>query len=118
MRIVVTGGSGSLGKFVVQELRSDHEVIVFDQVRLDKWQPCQIGNIEDLGQVIGAVAGADAIVHLAAIPSPGTYPNEVVFRSNVVGTFSVHEAAWRLGIPKVVSTSSEAALGFFFHTRQ
>lgn len=117
MRIVVTGGAGFLGRFVVEELRQAHEVTVFDKISSEINVRCLIGDIEDLGQVIGAFANVEAVVHLAAIPSPGTYANEIVFRTNTQGTFNVHEAAWRLGIRKVVSTSSEAALGFFFRTQ-
>ena len=61
--------------------------------------------------------GWDAIVHLSAIPSPRTYPNATVFRTNVMGTFNVHEAAVLAGVPLVVSTSSQSAYGFAWQHR-
>jgi nucleoside-diphosphate-sugar epimerase len=42
----------------------------------------------------------------------------VTFHTNVMGTFNVHEAAWQLGIRRVVSTSSTAALGFDWRERE
>ena len=120
MKVVVTGGSGKLGSWVVAELISDeggaapHDVTVFDRA------PCPAGrgvrylagDIVDLGHVVGALAGADAVIHLAAIPTHSVAPNEDTFRVNAMGTFNVHEAAWRLGIGRVVTLSSEAVLGW------
>lgn len=67
---------------------------------------------EDLGQLVEVCAGADAIVHLAAIPAPGAHPSATIFRTNALGTFNVHEAAILMGVPLVVSTSSQSAFGF------
>jgi nucleoside-diphosphate-sugar epimerase len=73
-----------------------------------------VGEIQDLGQVMEAAAGTDAIVHLAAVHNPHVAPTNVVFDINVIGTFNVHHAAFRLGIPRVVSTSSNAAVGWAY----
>ena len=59
-----------------------------------------------------ALAGADAVVHLAAIPTHSVVSNEQTFALNTGGTFNVHEAAWRLGVRRVVTLSSEAVLGW------
>ena len=130
MRVVVTGGLGKIGQWVVNELisgaeqRTPHEVIVFDRVAGPQQGPFQqgpvryvIGDTLDLGQVLGVLAGADAVVHLAALPAPGYATNDVTFRTNVLGTFNVHEAAWRLGIRRLVSTSSTAVLGWVYRER-
>lgn len=120
MKIVVTGGAGKLGRWVTRALLSaekvdpSREVVVFDRTTVagtDRLK-CLVGDIEDLGQVFGALAGADAVVHLAGIPTHGIVANEVTFRINAVGTYNVHEAAWRLGIRRVVTASSEAVLGW------
>jgi nucleoside-diphosphate-sugar epimerase len=58
--------------------------------------------------------GVDAIVHLAAIPGPGSAPNETVFRVNSVSTYNVFEAARRFGIRNIVWASSETLLGLPF----
>jgi nucleoside-diphosphate-sugar epimerase len=77
-----------------------------------------VGDVTDLGQVIGTCAGADAIIHLAAIRRWGIAPNDVTFRTNVMGSFNVHEAAYRLGIRRVASVSSEAILGWDYRERE
>jgi len=73
-----------------------------------------LGDVLDLGQVVGVLAGADAVIHLAGIPHPWTVPDDVVFRTNTLATFNVHEAAARLGIRRVVTASSEAAVGWTY----
>lgn len=115
MKIVITGGSGFLGKWLVAELK-DHEVVVFDRMKHPTVNT-YIGSIEDLSGCLAAFKGADAVIHTAALNSPIKSSPEEVYRVNTVGTFSVHEAARKLGIKKVISTSSEAAYGFFFKIR-
>src|SRR5919199_6564412 len=121
MKIVVTGGTGMIGRNVVAELAAaGHEVIAFDKVRPAdpvKGVRYRIGDHEDLGQVAEVCDGVDAIAHLSAIPAPRTYPNATVFRTNVMGTFNVHEAAVMMHVPLVVSTSSQSAYGFAYHHR-
>ena len=121
MKVIVTGGAGRIGRYVVAELaQAGHEVISFDQARPPDPVPgvrYRIGDHEDLGQVVELCQGAGAIAHLSAIPAPRTYPNATVFRTNVMGTFNVHEAAVLMGVPLVVSTSSQSAYGFAWHHR-
>ena len=120
MKVVVTGGCGKAGRALVEELASDgngkasHEVLVFDKAPVRDRDRLRFvrGDIQDLGQVHGALAGADAVIHLAGIHTHGIVSNEETFRINAMGTFNVHEAAWRLGIPRVVTMSSEAVLGW------
>lgn len=116
MKVVVTGGSGHVGQWVVKALRPDHDVLVFDRNKPPRELKARyfLGEHEDLGQVIGALAGADAVVHVSGIIGVGVIPNEVLFRTNIIGTFNVHEAAARVGIRKVVSTSSEAVVGLMY----
>ena len=68
----------------------------------------------DLGQVVGAcaLASTGTVVHLAAVPVAGRTTDDVLFRTNVLGTFNVFEAAFRLGIPQVVLVSSDAVYGW------
>ncbi len=118
MKILVTGGLGKVGGPVVEELLGGgHEVTVLDRLpgpRDGGNVRYLVGEIQDLGQVIEAAAGTDAIVHLAAVHNPHVAPTNVVFDTNVIGTFNAHHAAFRLGIPRVVSTSSNAAVGWAY----
>src|SRR5260370_19292741 len=74
-------------------------------------------DLSDLGQTYGALAGADAVIHLAAIPAPVGLPPEVVYRNNVISQFNVFEAAATLGIRRIVYASSISALGFPYQHR-
>ncbi len=118
MKILVTGGLGKVGQEVVKELLGGgHALTVLDRLpgpRDGGRVRHLMGEIQDLGQVMEAAAGADAIVHLAAVHNPNVAPTGVVFETNVNGTFNVHHAAYRLGIPRVVSTSSNAAVGWAY----
>ena len=119
MRVAVTGGSGLAGFAVVESLLDKgHDVVSIDRVPLP--QPVaeyRLVNCEDLGQVYGACLGADAIVHLAAIPRPVFHTPEQVFRTNTVATFNVFEVAVSLGISRVVYVSSVSVLGLPFNSR-
>jgi nucleoside-diphosphate-sugar epimerase len=115
MRVLVTGGSGRIGQAVIRELL-DHgyEVVSADlrrpAARPDGFRFVQT-EIGDVGQVAGAMAGCDAVIHLAAIPDAWTSADEVVFGNNTRATFAVLQAATLLGVKKAVISSSISALG-------
>ncbi|MBA7499490.1 MAG: NAD-dependent epimerase/dehydratase family protein [Clostridia bacterium] len=116
MKVVVTGGSGNVGRYVVDELKKfHHEVTVFDvKEPKDKDIAFVKGDMLKIDDCRKAFEGAEAIVHLAAIPHPLNDPPERVFNTNVAGIFSVHQAAADLGIKKVVHASSDSSYGFGF----
>jgi nucleoside-diphosphate-sugar epimerase len=105
MRILVTGGLGKVGQAVVCELLKDpaYEITVLDRTPGPERGPVKylVGDIQDLGQVMEAMAGAEAVIHLAAIHNPNIATASVVYQTNVVGTFNVHHAAFRLGVKRV-----------------
>jgi nucleoside-diphosphate-sugar epimerase len=127
MKIVVTGGSGKAGRAVVRDLlEHGHDVLNVDLVPpaesrpLDSPAPFLPADLTDLGQTIEALSGGErmrgveAVVHLAAIPSPVHATPDVVFRTNVTSTHTVFSAAVRLGLQRVVWASSETTLGLPF----
>jgi nucleoside-diphosphate-sugar epimerase len=118
MRVVVTGGSGLAGRAVVEHLVAHgHDVTNADVVPSEGPAPFRRVEMGDLGQVYGALRGAGAVVHLAAIPRPTFDVPEVVYRTNTMATFNVLEAAAALGIPRVVYASSVSVIGFPFFER-
>ncbi len=115
MKVTVTGGSGKVGKYVIDELKRFHRVTVFDDKESkDKDVNFTKGDMLSIDDCRKAFKGMDAIIHLAAIPNPLNDPPERVFNTNVVGTFNVHQAAADLGIKKVVQASSDSSYGFNF----
>lgn len=116
MKVLVTGGTGRLGTAVVRDLiEHGYEVVCADRKRSAEPSPPGGRFVEvalgDVGQVAGAMAGCDAVIHLGAIPSPYSHADEVVFNNNVGGTFAVLQAANLLGIKKAAIASSLSALG-------
>jgi nucleoside-diphosphate-sugar epimerase len=124
-RVVVTGGSGKVGRACVEDLLGHgYEVINVDAVA-PREQRCPFTQLDvaDFGQTVEALSGidgrhrgVDAVVHLAAIPASGRQPNAVTFRTNMLSTYNVFEAARRVGIKNVVWASSETVLGLPFDT--
>jgi len=118
MRVVVTGGSGKAGRWVVRDLRSlGHDVLSVDIARdPDSAGASLLVDLADLGQCHEVVTGADAIVHLVAIPSSGIHPAGETFRNNAISTYNVFAAASDRGVGRVVWASSETVLGLPFDT--
>ena len=116
MRIVVTGGSGKAGRWVVRDLREHrHDVLNVDVVHDGSDHGlCVLADLTDLGQTYDVLAGADAVVHLAAIPAPGLRPDGETFRNNALSTFNVFRAAEDRSVGRVVWASSETVLGLPF----
>lgn len=133
-RVIVTGGSGLAGKWVVENLvEHGHEVMNLDRVPMAKRTArTLITDITDAGQVFNALASStapvefaddlepkpiDAIVHFAAIPRIMVTPDNEVYRINVMGTYNILDAAAKLGIRKVILASSETTYGVVFAHR-
>ena len=116
-KVLVSGSDGRIGRATVLELQAHgYDVRSADLNATQPWDT-QIVDFTDLGQVIGVMQGQDAVIHLAAIPSPSVHTAEVVFRTNVMSTFNVLEAATILGIRNIAMASSISALGYAFRHR-
>ncbi len=125
MRVVVTGGSGKLGRAVVGELIDHgHEVWNVDlAASRDPRARFTRVDLTDFGQVYELFRGIDegwpvidGLVHLAAIPGPAQVPNAALFANNIVGSYDVFAAARHAGIQNIVWASSETLLGLPFDT--
>jgi UDP-glucose 4-epimerase len=117
MRIAITGGSGRVGRAVTElALAQGHSVVSIDRV-----QPAEgsladnvtfiQASITEYADFEQALQGCDALVHLAAYPSPGGHPDYEVHNNNVVGSYNALSAAARLGIKRVCQASSINATG-------
>jgi nucleoside-diphosphate-sugar epimerase len=116
MRVVVTGGSGKGGRWVMRELREHgHDVLNVDVAHDGSPHgQCIVADLTDLGQCHELLAGAEAVVHFAAIPAPDIRPAGETFRNNAMSTYNVFAAATEHGVGRVVWASSETVLGLPF----
>jgi nucleoside-diphosphate-sugar epimerase len=133
-RVIVTGGSGKAGKYVVQDLvEQGYTVLNLDLKHLPSLGTrTLITDLADAGQVFNALASyvggiaapsirpqpIDAVVHLAAIPAIFMVPDNEVFRINTLSTYNVLDAASKLGIRKAIIASSETTYGLCFAYEQ
>ena len=128
-KIAVTGGSGKAGRAVVRHLlEHGHQVLNVDRVPSaessgpDSRAPFIYADLTDYGQTLEAIGraeklpGIEAVVHLAAIPSPVHATPDLTFRTNITSTHTVFAAAAHLGLERVVWASSETTLGLPFDT--
>lgn len=117
MHIAITGGSGGVGRAVVAlALEQGHTAVNIDRVAPPAAHP-QPGvpfvqvDLSDFDALKAAMAGCDALVHLAAIPAPGSHPDHVVHNNNVVGSYNALLGAAELGIRRICQASSVNAIG-------
>jgi UDP-glucose 4-epimerase len=126
-KILVIGGAGFIGSFVVAELLKEEvaEVLVYDNFARGqklylkeqlKDSRCTIfpngGDIRDLDILDTAVKGKDYVVSLAAmwLLHCKDYPR-TAFEVNIAGTFNVLEACVKHNIKKLVWSSSASVYG-------
>jgi UDP-glucose 4-epimerase len=115
-RVLVTGGSGFIGRHVVSELTADGaQVRVIDlQPHADPSVDIVVGDIADPAALESAFAGGiDSIVHLAAVTSVlrSLEHPELTFRTNVAGTHALLEAGRAAGAGSLAFASTNAVTG-------
>jgi len=106
--ILVTGGSGSVGKMLLPFLLGyGYTVDNYDLYKHD--------DIFDEKKLVKRLKGKDAVIHLAAIPHPFLIgvKDEDYWRVNVEGTKRVYESCVKAGVKKFIYTSSGCVYGFW-----
>jgi nucleoside-diphosphate-sugar epimerase len=116
MNVLITGSSGRIGRYVVQEMVDfGHSVTAADLAPPPRHDDLHIRvDLTDAGDVYQAFARSepDAVIHLGAWANEGLAPDTRVYGDNVLGTFNVFQACADLGIRRVVSASSAQVYGF------
>lgn len=115
MRILVTGGSGRIGRYVVRDLaQAGHQVTSVDVVhRSFPNTRTMLVDLTDAGQVYQALiySEAEAVVHLGAWAGYYAVPPACMYGDNVCGTFNLFQACADLGVGRVISASSHYVYG-------
>ncbi|WEX11103.1 NAD(P)-dependent oxidoreductase [Chelativorans sp. AA-79] len=121
MRVLVTGGNGRIGRYLLQELASHgHEV-----TSLDLNPPPEpvagvgtmLGNVARAEDIFGAIAyaKAEAVIHMAAWSDPGIVADTRTYCDNVSANFNVLDACFNLSVRRVLVASSAQVYGFAGH---
>ncbi|MER7908191.1 NAD-dependent epimerase/dehydratase family protein [Streptomyces sp. NPDC096068] len=123
MKIVITGGAGFIGSNLVRALTERPGIsrlrVVDNLSTGDKANLAGLdveffeGDVQDAALLDRAFRGADAVVHLAALPSvPRSLRDPLAsHHANATGTLQVLEAARRAGGPHVIAASSSSVYG-------
>ena len=123
MKIVVTGGAGFIGSNLVRALTEQPQVTRLRVVdNLSTGDKANLagpyvdffeGDVQDAALLDRAFRGADAVVHLAALPSvPRSLQDPLAsHHANATGTLQVLEAARRADGPHVIAASSSSVYG-------
>jgi nucleoside-diphosphate-sugar epimerase len=109
-RILLTGASGRLGQVLRQGLERDYVVRGLD-VRGGPGVDV-VADMRKLKRIRPAFEGVDAIIDLAAIPSP-SLDWQRVLENNVAATLNAFEAARLAGVRRVVYASSNHVTGMY-----
>jgi UDP-glucose 4-epimerase len=126
-KVLVIGGAGFIGSFVVRELLQHkvREVVIYDNFARGKYENiadclkdprCHLnengGDIRDIDLLNDAMAGVDYVFHLAAmwLLHCKDFPR-TAFKVNTEGTFNVLEACVKNNVKKLVYSSSASVYG-------
>ena len=104
MKILITGGAGFIGSYVVEKcIERGHEPIIFDHYNRQEEYPCPVilGDVRDEVAVTEAMAHVDAWIHLAAVlGTQETIDNpRPAAQSNLMGGLNMLAAAKQYNLP-------------------
>ena len=113
-KLVLTGAAGRLGSYLREPLSKLAEQLVSTDIVND------VGNLypgetyikadlSQLDQIVDVLEGADMVVHFGAVGDEA--PFDAIMQANIVGAYTVWEAAYQQGVKRVVYASSIHAVG-------
>ena len=115
MRVLVTGGSGFIGNYLVRELLEEHYSVKVMSRQLDDSTSARIslvqGDLLDPETLTDVVRDVDIVFHNAA-HAADFGPKEKFFAVNVEGTRNLMNACRVAGVKRIVYTSSAGVYGF------
>lgn len=116
MKVVVTGGSGRVGRHVIACLARDHQVVNADLAPpahglASADVPFVKADVMQIDALREAFKGADAVIHLAGLDYDWGCPGEDYINVNTRGSWHALQAAEDAGVKRVVLCSSIAICG-------
>ncbi len=116
--IVVTGGAGFIGSHVVDRLVEIDRVVVLDNLSSGKLKyvnkSAEFYKVDlAYDDIIDLIRGADEVWHIAANPDVrvGSVNPEEIYRNNVLATYRLLEAMRRVGVNRIIFTSTSTVYG-------
>ncbi len=125
--VLITGGTGSFGKKMVQiilEHYKPEKLIIFSRDELKQFEmaqrwstkkyPCLryfIGDVRDKDRLIHAFHGINYVIHAAAlkqVPAAEYNPTEFI-KTNIIGAMNIIDAALSNNVQKVIALSTDKA---------
>ena len=127
-KILITGGTGSFGKFFIDRILSTipdiSRLVVYSRDELKQWElrmkyPASkypqlrffLGDVRDAGRLKRALEGIDTVIHAAAlkqVPAAEYNPMEFI-KTNVLGAENLVQACLDAGVRNVVALSTDKA---------
>jgi nucleoside-diphosphate-sugar epimerase len=112
--VVITGSTGRIGTILRQAFEGRYRLRGIDRVPTPGVPDAVVASLTDLGAILPAFRGADAVVHLAA--DPRHTPDigwDTLMPDNVLASANVYEAARKSGVKRVVFFSSMHVCGMY-----
>jgi hypothetical protein len=108
MNVLILGGAGMLGPYVVKALAPHHNLRVTDVTRPEGDLPGEFVQVDvsSLEQVVDAAAGMDAIVNLSVLRQD----RKLAFDVNTLGCYNTMQAALIHKIRRVINTGPHFTL--------
>ena len=115
MNILVTGGSGFIGRNIVKILKEEGNTVGTYDIR-DKNSVSDyhiMSDVRNLKMLEKACSGIDYVFHLAAVTSPPEFENLTGegYEVNVIGTYNVLAASAKNNVKRVILASSSSIYG-------